>query len=125
MTGCRITVSESAANEEDDYIENESETKPDAAAEIIHIDFTDGNDNLSKLEPMLERPGMTPVDFIYEGFLIRLRCDLQCTYGALEMCFIFSFCRPNLDEFLEYCNDDYDVVIYTVSYGLSLIHCPD
>ena len=42
---------------------------------------------------MLERPGMSAVDFIYEGFLIRL--------------------RPNLDEFLEYCNDDFDVVIYT------------
>ena len=36
---------------------------------------------------------MAPVDFIYEGFLVR--------------------CRPNLDEFLEYVADDFDVVIYT------------
>ena len=59
----------------------------------IEISFVEENEHLSKLEPCLNRMGMLPVDFIYEGFLIRL--------------------RPNLDEFLEYCSDDFDIVIYT------------
>lgn len=59
----------------------------------IEIDFTVENDNLSRLEPCLNRPGMLPVDFIHEGFLIR--------------------CRPNLDEFLDCASEDFDVVIYT------------
>ena len=59
----------------------------------IEISFVEENEHLAKLEPCLNRMGMLPVDFIYEGFLIRL--------------------RPNLDEFLEYCADDFDIVIYT------------
>jgi len=56
----------------------------------------------------LQRAGMVPVDFIYEGFLIRV--------------------RPNLDEFLEDVAEDFDVVIYTAAakeiYApmLSLLH---
>eukprot|EP01084_Bolivina_argentea_P252080 423032_1 len=92
VTGCRVEVRIINMNE---VIEDEDEDmnmdRDDIA--IAEIDFTNGNENLSKLEPMLERPGMSAVDFIFEGFLVRL--------------------RPNLDEFLEYCNDDYDVVIYT------------
>ena len=69
--------------------------RTDGQFEEIEIDFTDNTEyaNLNKFEPCLERPGMAPVDFIYEGFLVR--------------------CRPNLDEFLEYVADDFDVVIYT------------
>ena len=59
----------------------------------IEISFVNENEHLGKLEPCLNRPGMLPVDFVYEGFLIRL--------------------RPNLDEFLEYCSDDFDICIYT------------
>ena len=73
VTGCRVQVTTTTASEDDDCIEDEAQSA--ATTETVHIDFTDGNENLSKLEPMLERPGMTPVDFIYEGFLIRLRSE--------------------------------------------------
>ena len=67
----------------------------DAATTEIEISFVAENEHLSRLEPCLDRPGMLPVDFIYEGFLIRL--------------------RPDLDEFLEYASEDFDIVIYTAA----------
>eukprot|EP01083_Nonionella_stella_P174067 602352_1 len=64
-------------------------------AKQIEIDFTHSNDDLNRFEPVLEREGMVPVDFIYEGFLVRV--------------------RPNLDEFMEYIVDAFDVTLYTAA----------
>lgn len=85
MTGCIVEVSNWTAPS------CTAETKP--ITKEIEIDFMEQNEHLSRLEPSLHRHGMLPVDFIYEGFLIRL--------------------RPNLDEFLDYASEDFDVVIYT------------
>eukprot|EP01083_Nonionella_stella_P269176 910479_1 len=77
-------------------------------AKQIEIDFTHSNDDLNRFEPVLEREGMVPVDFIYEGFLVRV--------------------RPNLDEFMEYIVDAFDVTLYTAAskeaYGglLQMLH---
>eukprot|EP01084_Bolivina_argentea_P127052 224775_1 len=74
----------------------------------IEIDFIHSNEELNLFEPMLEREGMAPVDFIYEGLLCRI--------------------RPDLDEFMEYVVDHFDVVLYTTAnkdmYGglLSMLH---
>ena len=84
MTGCIVEVSNWTAP-------NCNDSEP--ITKEIEINFMMQNDNLSRLEPCLHRQGMLPVDFIYEGFLIRL--------------------RPNLDEFLDYASEDFDVVIYT------------
>eukprot|EP01083_Nonionella_stella_P186367 681990_1 len=64
-------------------------------ANQIEIDFTHSNADLNRFEPVLEREGMVPVDFIYEGFLVRV--------------------RPNLDELMEYIVDEFDVVLYTAA----------
>ena len=69
--------------------------KSNGLSEQIEISFVDENEHLDRLEPCMTRAGMCPVDFIYEGFLIRL--------------------RPNLDEFLEYAAEDFDVVVYTAA----------
>lgn len=85
-------------DEEEEKLAKEHDNNMDTMISIesqheIEISFVEENEHLAKLEPCLNRMGMLPVDFIYEGFLIRL--------------------RPNLDEFLEYCADDFDIVIYT------------
>ena len=61
---------------------------------IIEIDFINPDENLNKFEPALQRDGMEDVDFIYQGFLVRIRKDLP--------------------EFLNYCIDlEFDINIYT------------
>eukprot|EP01083_Nonionella_stella_P010655 30298_1 len=61
--------------------------------DIIEIDFVAPNPHLQKLEPCLRRINMKTVDFIYEGFLIRI--------------------RPNVEDFFEEINDDFDIILYT------------
>ena len=102
ITGCRISVDHTIEELEEKLTPKSDKTprkKPYVAykdpIEEIEIDFTRHNEHLSRLEPCLNREGMLPVDFIYEGFLIRL--------------------RPNLDEFLEEVSDKFDVVIYTAA----------
>lgn len=77
ITGCKICLINDMTADNDNII----------------IDFTHSNDNLAKLEPCLQRTEYVDVDFIYEGFLVRI--------------------RPGLDEFLDECYEDFDIVIYT------------
>ena len=65
---------------------------------ILEIPFTEPNDKLARLEPRLERSGLVPVDFIYEGFLVRV--------------------RPMLTDWLDMIIDDFDIVLYTSANGL-------
>ena len=64
----------------------------------IDIPFTEPNDKLARLEPRLERVGMVPIDFIYEGFVVRV--------------------RPMLTDWLDMIVDDFDIVLYTSANGL-------
>eukprot|EP01084_Bolivina_argentea_P310952 538179_1 len=95
VTGCIIQVKYDNIIEEEEYDSNEYNCIPTQTIEDIEISFVDENEHLCKLEPTLNRPGMLPVDFIYEGFLVRL--------------------RPDLDEFLEYISEDFDIVIFTAA----------
>lgn len=61
----------------------------------IEISFVEPNEHLDRLQPCFNRPGLLPVQLIYDGFLVRLRSDLV--------------------EFLEYASEDFDVVIYTAA----------
>lgn len=65
--------------------------------EEIDISFTANSDELSALEPMMDRANYLSVAFMYGGYLVRI--------------------RPDLGQFLSRCNAKYDVILFTAADG--------
>ncbi len=53
------------------------------------------SDELSQLEPMMNRDNYINVTFMYGGYLVRI--------------------RPDLRQFLSFCNSKYDVILFTAA----------
>ena len=65
--------------------------------EEIDISFLSNSDELSQLEPMMDRQNYLSVTFMYGGYLVRI--------------------RPDLGEFLSRCNAKFDVILFTAADG--------
>ena len=97
ITGCRIAVDHSVqsprrhrTNRMGPYnVGQHSRSKPShitaihapsRSVEEIEIDFTNNNDNFSKLEPQLQRDGMLPVDFVVCACIV---CCVLCVHEVI------------------------------------------
>ena len=85
VIGCSIELVQSAENETNDEVTNTVDTANTANTtnvpnRTVTIDFLAANERLQRLEPCLERKGLKRVDFVTEGFLVRIRCSLHFLY---------------------------------------------
>ena len=82
----------------DDTIDQQRDISSDQESnKLVTISFLRNSDELSQLEPMMHRANYLPVDFMYGGYLVRI--------------------RPGLAQFLHRCNARYDVTLFTAAVG--------
>ena len=112
-TGCVISVEhnddyhDDNDNDNDDDNENDqdeenkkkesTENEDKSRDKEIEISFLQNSDELSQLEPMMDRDNYLSVTFMYGGYLVRI--------------------RPGLGKFLSLCNAKYDVILFTAADG--------
>eukprot|EP00485_Elphidium_margaritaceum_P008375 CAMPEP_0202690832 /NCGR_PEP_ID=MMETSP1385-20130828/5721_1 /ASSEMBLY_ACC=CAM_ASM_000861 /TAXON_ID=933848 /ORGANISM="Elphidium margaritaceum" /LENGTH=914 /DNA_ID=CAMNT_0049346147 /DNA_START=24 /DNA_END=2768 /DNA_ORIENTATION=+ len=87
-----------ATNHNHNHADNDVDAAADKKASTeIKISFLQNSDELSMLEPMMERENYLAVSFMYGGYLVRI--------------------RPGLAQFLALCNAKYDVILFTAADG--------
>jgi len=74
-----------------------SDDDDDGKGQEVEISFLQNSDELSQLEPMMNRDNYLSVTFMYGGYLVRM--------------------RPGLGQFLSLCNAKYDVILFTAADG--------
>ena len=74
-----------------------SDDEDDNKGQEVEISFLQNSDELSQLEPMMNRDNYLSVTFMYGGYLVRI--------------------RPGLGQFLSLCNAKYDVILFTAADG--------
>lgn len=96
-TGCVIQLSQENNNDDGADTSDDDNDNDENKGQEVEISFLQNSDELSQLEPMMNRDNYLYVTFMYGGYLVRI--------------------RPGLGQFLSLCNAKYDVILFTAADG--------